>query len=76
MKSMKNIEEQGPSLGPVEKTMGKLVSFGLDDMVKIIGASLQHPEGTRSSGSMLTWQRKLRRVEGDPYGYPNRGLPK
>ena len=50
--------------------MGKLVSFGLDDMVKIIGASLQHPEGTRSSGSMLTWQRKLRRVEGDPYGYP------
>lgn len=52
----------------MEKTIGKLVSFGLDDMVKIIGASLQHPDGTSGSGSMLTWQRKLRRVEGDPYG--------
>ncbi len=49
------------------KRMGKLVSFALDDMVKIIGATLQHPDGTSGSGGMLTWQRKLRRLAGDPY---------
>ena len=57
-----------PNAESLLKRMGKLVSFGLDDMVKIVGASLQHPDGTSGSGGMLTWQRKLRRVQGDPYG--------
>ncbi len=50
------------------KRMGKLISFGLGEMVKIYAASTQHADGTSSSGGMLTWMRKLRRLDGDPYG--------
>ena len=49
------------------KRIGKLVSFGLGDMVKIIGLTTQHPDGTMGSGAMLTWQQKLRQMDGDPY---------
>ncbi len=50
------------------KRMGKLVSFGLGDMVKLVGASTQHPDSTSGSGGMLTWQPKLRHLPGDPNG--------
>ncbi len=50
------------------KRMGKLVSFGLGDMVRIIGATTQHADGTNGSGAMLTFQPKLRRLDGDPFG--------
>ena len=49
------------------KRIGKLVSFGLGNMVKIIGLTTQHPDGTMGSGAMLTWQQKLRQMDGDPY---------
>ncbi len=49
------------------KRIGKLVSFGLGEMVKIIGLTTQHPDGTMGSGAMLTWQQKLRQMDGDPY---------
>ena len=49
------------------KRIGKLVSFGLDDMVRIIGATTQHSDGITGAGAALTWQRKLRQMEGDPY---------
>ncbi len=49
------------------KRIGKLVNYGLGDMVKIIGLTTQHADGTMGSGGMLTFQRKLRQLEGDPY---------
>ncbi len=49
------------------KRLGKLVSFGLGDMVRIIGLTAQHADGTMGSGAMLTFQRKLRQLDGDPY---------
>ena len=48
------------------KRMGKLVDFALGDMVKLVGASTQHPDSTSGSGGMLTWQPKLRQLPGDP----------
>jgi predicted amidohydrolase YtcJ len=50
------------------KRIGKLVGFGLGDMVKIIGLTTQHADGTSGSGAMLTRKPKLRQLEGDPYG--------
>lgn len=49
------------------KRLGNLAGFG-DSMLKIMGATTQHPDGTSNSGAALTWQPKLRQRPHDPYG--------
>ncbi len=58
---------QNPHGEPFLKRLGNLSGFG-DDMMKIMGLSIQPVDGSISSGSALTFNPKIREFSGNPYG--------